>query len=75
MGGKLLLCVVISKIRCGSGGDARKKSRELFIVNGIKELENYLDSYNIVFQGSEIKVGKTAEITLLLFEKRLHEDV
>ena len=39
-----------------------------------KELENYLDSYNIVFQGSEIKVGKTAEITQLLLEKKLHED-
>ena len=51
---ELLQCVVISKIRFGNGGDARKKSRELFIVNGIKELDNYLDSYNIEFEGSGI---------------------
>ena len=69
MGGKLLLCVVNSKIRCGSGGDARKKSRELSIVNGIKELENYLDSYNILFQGSEIKVQKPQKLHCYYLKK------
>ena len=36
MTGKLLQCVVITKIRSGSVGDARKKSRELSTVNCFK---------------------------------------
>ena len=54
MGGKLL-CVVISKNRCGSGGDARKKSRELFIVNGIKELEIILIHITLYFKVQKLR--------------------